>query len=127
MEVVRAVHLARLNGIVDPVPGDRRRETWRFYSRCEVTRPCSASWEGMGTVDPRGSGYAGTFVELDPANCHPQGEAPVDRRVQFHVVDAGIVEGRWVVTRIEGTTTISFVCPGGTVSVGTLRFTGRVV
>jgi hypothetical protein len=115
-------------GIDDPVPGARGTDRWSFESLCEPEEgACPSEWSGLsGEISPDGSRWQGTIEGL-PAKCGGQGRAPAPIEVDLRATDVGAVEGRWIVTGFEGTTRVSFRCPGFPPASATIEATGSSV
>jgi hypothetical protein len=127
-ETVRtASNLSTLDGLDDPRRGEQVTSTWSFSARCaDDSGACSVDWFRWGPLINDGSRYEASFRSL-PATCSDGRRTPTTTRLQL-VVDRGRASGgRWVVDRFHGAMDLSFRCPGGGPSTGTLLIEGRVV
>lgn len=100
-------------GIENPVAGKESSDRWAFTSSCPgQVDPCPSRWSSLdGVIEPRGSNWSGT-VEGRRARCGSEGRADAPIEIVLKAVDAGVVDGAWVVSEFSGTATVSFRCPG---------------
>lgn len=123
LTVTKASNFSRLEGIVKPRPGDRRKTTWNFLASCGAPQgACPTTWDTVGTIRPSGRTYSGSFTG-GHADCHP-GSVPVHFSMRLTVHHAQAAGGSWLVSAIEGTYSVTFTCRGGP-SIGELRVVGR--
>jgi len=123
--VTRARNLEELEGIPNPRPGTEDTTDWTFAATCPpAVGACPVRWNGHpGRLTPDEGLYQGRSI-AGFARC-PEGgrvRAPIVFRIR--VIEADVVEGAWVASRIKGRLTSSFECPGFASSTGSARFDG---
>ncbi len=123
--VVRAANLGKLEGIEHPRPGDHRSSSWSFAAVCNPDQgACPTRW--FGRLVPHGVTYVGSFPTVK-ASCFGGVKTLTHVDMRLRVTEAAAFGSFWRASAFEGTYTLSFSCPGGFSSIGTLRVTGTLV
>lgn len=123
-----ATNLSGLEGIDDPRPGRTIANTWGFSSVCAGDAgACPTRWFSWGPLAHDQDRYDGSFHGR-PARCAGGKKTPTTVEMHLVVERGRAADGRWLVGRFHGTTTVSFSCPeGGARSVGTLELEARAI
>jgi hypothetical protein len=123
--VTRASNLGSFVGINHPSPGSRKKTTWTFEAACAPDRgPCPTAIFGQHPpLKVHGRTYTGS-PQGPAADCLQAGHTPAHSTYHLLATRAKIASGTWTVKAFTGTLTVTFTCPGGFTSSGTVRVTG---